>query len=49
MPEPESRAPSWPMKATSDERLIRTRRGHRALLADAGDELREHVARAGGR
>ena len=45
MPEPESRAPSWPMNATSDER----RDPHDARLARPPratpvDERREHVA-----
>ena len=44
MPEPESRAPSWPMNATSEERAMRTMRGDAALLAHARRELGEHVA-----
>ena len=43
-PEPESRAPSWAMKATSATRRIRTMRGHGARLGDAVDDRREHVA-----
>ena len=42
-PDPERRAPSWAMNATSATRRTRTRRGVRPRLADALGQRREHV------
>ena len=44
MPEPERRAPSWPMKATSLERRTRTIRGSAPSSRTPATSCREHVS-----